>query len=105
MGAAGGLHHVDLQALLGKVAFMDGYIERQIADQVHRLGDGELFQLLGGGGPHTQGQGKGQRQAETEQTFPVHGQNLPRFDSGMLRYAVPTIFCPEPFPAALRSRT
>ena len=41
MGSAGGLHDGHVEAFLGEVALMDGHVQRQIADQVHRFGDGQ----------------------------------------------------------------
>ena len=41
MGAAGGLHNGNVEPFLREVALMDGHIQRQVADQMNRLGDGQ----------------------------------------------------------------
>ena len=93
MSAASSLDDVHTEAFVSKVALMDGHIQGQIADEVHRLGDGDLLQV--GGFRQGRGQAQQQGQGQTEDSVqrdrpPLHSpgdgpqQKLFRHDHGCI---------------------
>ena len=73
VGAAGGLHHRDVKPFLGEIPFMDGHIQRQVADEMDGLRHGEARQPLRQGG---EGAAE-QRQADKQGKEFLHGKPPP----------------------------